>query len=290
MKDYPKYGVAEPTGDYFGGTWTEEKIAIFIKYCHAFLAIMKNRSYKLIYFDGFAGSGEIIPTNGVNPLESVALQVMAIDKPVSFDLYYLVELQKSKVKSLENLIIEKFPSKRSNTHIICEDCNSKIAALSAYLKKHSNYRALAFLDPFGMSVDFKSLESFKQIGCDMWILFPSGIGVNRMLMKREEAIPQSWYAKLEKVMGMTAVEIKKHFYKINPQTSMFEDGFRLQKQEDPINRIIELYSIKLKTIWDHVSKPHAMKNSNGSIMFHFLLVSQNQTAVKVADDIVKKYK
>ena len=227
--------------------------------------------------------------NDVNPLESVALQVLAIDKPISFDLYYLVELDKSKVKSLESFIEKKFPQKKEKTFVVCEDCNKKLLSLADYLNKNKNYRALAFLDPFGMSVEFASLQAFQNIGCDMWILFPSGIGVNRLLKKREEAIPPAWYAKLEKVLGMSEAEIRNSFYKANPQTALFDDGNRLLKHPDPINRIIEIYSDKLKGIWKHVSKSYPMKNSTGSVMFHFLLVSQNSTAVKIADDIVRQY-
>ena len=46
MSEEPKNIVAEPAGDYFGGTWTKEKISIFMKYCHAYLEIMKKQTYK----------------------------------------------------------------------------------------------------------------------------------------------------------------------------------------------------------------------------------------------------
>lgn len=44
----------------FGGDWTKKKIEILVEYAKAYLEIMKSRSYyKLLYFDGFAGSGFI---------------------------------------------------------------------------------------------------------------------------------------------------------------------------------------------------------------------------------------
>jgi hypothetical protein len=51
----------------FGGVWTQEKIEIFMKYVPAYLTIMNAqmrdklyaKNWKLIYFDGFAGSGTI---------------------------------------------------------------------------------------------------------------------------------------------------------------------------------------------------------------------------------------
>ena len=48
----------------FGGNWTENKIDILVEYAKAYLVIMnkftKKFGWKLLYFDGFAGSGLII--------------------------------------------------------------------------------------------------------------------------------------------------------------------------------------------------------------------------------------
>ena len=45
----------------WGGTWTEQKLDTFESYVRAYLTIMNNYrdkcKWKLIYFDGFAGSG-----------------------------------------------------------------------------------------------------------------------------------------------------------------------------------------------------------------------------------------
>jgi three-Cys-motif partner protein len=44
----------------FGGNWTEQKIEIVVNYAKAYLTIMnKNKQFKTLYFDGFAGSGDI---------------------------------------------------------------------------------------------------------------------------------------------------------------------------------------------------------------------------------------
>ena len=47
----------------FGGDWTESKIEILVEYAKAYLTIMNiyahRYDWKLLYFDGFAGSGSI---------------------------------------------------------------------------------------------------------------------------------------------------------------------------------------------------------------------------------------
>ncbi len=47
----------------FGGDWTKIKIEILVEYAKAYLTIMntyaKRFNWKLLHFDGFAGSGQI---------------------------------------------------------------------------------------------------------------------------------------------------------------------------------------------------------------------------------------
>ena len=44
----------------FGGHWTEQKIEMVVSYAKAYLVIMnKYPQFKPLYFDGFAGSGDI---------------------------------------------------------------------------------------------------------------------------------------------------------------------------------------------------------------------------------------
>lgn len=44
----------------FGGGWTQKKIEIVFDYAKAYLIIMNSYpQFKCLYFDGFAGSGDI---------------------------------------------------------------------------------------------------------------------------------------------------------------------------------------------------------------------------------------
>lgn len=78
----------------FGGDWTKIKIEILVEYARAFLTIMKDRTFfKLMYFDGFAGSGFIIKDNKVDIEVTVgaARRIIEINDPRPFDSYYFVE-------------------------------------------------------------------------------------------------------------------------------------------------------------------------------------------------------
>lgn len=76
----------------FGGIWTESKISILETYARQFLTVFKNQlNQKLLYFDGFAGLGEIevedIENNQTRTIEGAAVRVLKIDKPRSFNMY-----------------------------------------------------------------------------------------------------------------------------------------------------------------------------------------------------------
>ncbi|HYV95668.1 MAG TPA: three-Cys-motif partner protein TcmP [Chitinophagales bacterium] len=280
--------MVEDSGDDWGGPWTQSKIDIFLKYLKAYLQIMKKQKFKLIYFDGFAGSGKIESGNYSSLIESVALQVLAISDPTAFDMYYLVELKEKKSEQLKQVIKEKFPDKKQ-VYIVAEDCNDKLVGLANFLREHKNYRALAFIDPHGMEVNWSSLESFKGLSCDMWILVPTGIGVNRML-KKDGTMQESWIKKLEKFLGISEEEINKEFYQQRSSMTLFGEEKTIVKETRAIEKINKLYSKRLGTVWKFVSSAYPMTNSTGSIMFHFLMASQIAAGKKIADDIIGKMK
>lgn len=272
--------------DKWGGDWTADKMDIFLKYSIAFLEIMKNQKFKILYFDGFAGSGEIKRQGIEKEVEGTAMEVLALSSGKEFDFYYLVELDREKAELLRERVEKKFPGKSGRVHIVDKDCNERLVAFAEFMKRNRNYRALGFLDPFGMRISYSSLKNFEKLGCDMWILFPSGIGVNRMLPRNEARMSDAWYSRISDVTGLSVEEIKNEFYRQSEQLSLFGQP-PLQKKPGSIDQIVQIYRAQLNKIWEYVSEPFAMKNSTNSVMFHFLLASQNKNAAKIANDIIK---
>jgi hypothetical protein len=71
---------------------------------------------------------------------------------------------------------------------------------------------------------------------------------------------------------------------------LFDNAATLIKEEDAIHRIHKLYEERLKTVFKMVSQPFILKNSSNSIMFHFMMATNNVAALNIANDVVKKYK
>jgi len=203
-------------------------------------------------------------------------------------MYYLVELNKKKAKELDDNINSKFLKKTKSIFIISEDCNKKLVDMSKYLqsKNGQKTKVLAFVDPYGMEINWESIECLKGLSIDLWILLPTGIGINRLL-KRDGNISDEWMIKLEKALGLSSKIIKDYFYKKEIENTLFGEISFTKKQENSIDKIVSLYKDRLSEIFEYVSNPYELKNSNGNKMYHLLLASNNKTAQKIANDIIK---
>ncbi len=273
----------------FGGNWTEAKMEIVVSYAKAYLTIMKEQAWaKTMYFDGFAGSGVIEMDENEESRKGTALRVLDIEQPSQFDLYYFVELDELNKSELEKRIHENYFGR--NAHVVSADCNEKLISMAEFLKKNKNFRALAFVDPYGMSVKWNSIEALSGLGVDLWILVPTGMGINRLL-KNDGNISESWLSKLESFLGLPHNEIKKHFYKTIEQNTLFGIETVIEKEKDTVNKAGELYKRRLNTVFKFVTESFVMKNSTNSIMYHFMMATNNATALKIANEVIKpKYK
>jgi three-Cys-motif partner protein len=277
--------------NHFGGDWTKIKIEILIEYARAYLTIMKSRGFfKLMYFDGFAGSGFIIrgKKENIELTVGAARRIIEIIEPRPFDSYYFVEKDPINYAHLVKNTKDAFPNKK--IHAVQEDCNKKIIDLSNFLRNPENksYRTLAYIDPCGMQVEWRSIESLRGLPIDMWILVPTGMGVNRLLKKNYQ-ITDEWYERLEIFLGLTKEEIDKFFYKEGKTQTLFGEENFITKEANAIDKSAKLYHKRLKEVFDFVSSPYELKNSTNSIMYHLFLTSNNKSAVKIANDIVNKY-
>lgn len=279
--------------NHFGGNWSENKIEILVKYASAYLTIMKKYAdkynWQLLYFDGFAGSGYIKgDKDSENPILGAANRILEISEPRSFDLYYFVEKEKIYADLLYKATKEVFPNKK--IFIANNDCNEKIESLSRFLttKNGKGFKSLAYIDPYGMQLNWKSLQTLQKHSVDVWILVPTGMGVNRLL-KKDGNISDAWLSRLESFLGMQKEDILPYFYQEKVIHTLFGEEMKMSKEDNAVEKSAKLYEDRLKSLFKFVSKPYVLKNKMNSVMFHFFMASNNKHAVKIADDIIKKY-
>ncbi len=273
----------------FGGNWTYQKIRIIEDYAKAYLQIMKEHPYwKLLYFDGFAGSGEIRIDGPLDSevIEGAAKRIVAIKEPKMFDTCYFVELDQRKANSLRASL---YQIRDAGVFVVEADCNKKLHDMALFLRSTEGrkHKVLAFIDPCGMEVNWDSIAALKGLAIDMWLLVPTGIGVNRLLMKNHQ-IPDEWWGKLEAFYGLPRNLLDNAFYNTSTINTLFGPETSVQKVPQALKKIESIYTERLKEVFKYVSHPYVMKNANKSVMFHFVLASNNQTAIKIANEIVDK--
>lgn len=286
----------------WGGKWTETKLDAFEKYVRAYLSIMsKNPYWKIVYFDGFAGSGERKKSNEndelikqlsidfeeMNVYEGAAERVAKIDHPISFHYYYFIDKNEESSKKLQDKIVTNFPHKKESFVFRNSECDVQLRKLAEAMKdKRKKLASLIFLDPFGMQISWDAIKELKGTRSDVWILIPTGVIVNRLLDRKGELKSIS---KLKEFFGMTEEQIRKQFYKSEITLNLFgEEENIIHKVLDPINHIARIYKDNLKTVWEHVTEvPLRLDNSVGTPIFHFVFASNNKNAVKIAQEVIK---
>jgi three-Cys-motif partner protein len=177
----------------FGGMHTEEKLRVLEKYLAAYQKVLKNTGLMTIFFDAFAGTGDIpLEQSGglfqdveeAEPfIEGSARRALAVDPP--FGRYVFVEKSRRKATQLQQLRAD-FPNLADRIQIERADANAAIQDFCRSTDWKRN-RAVLFLDPFGNQVGWGTLEVVaKTRAIDVWYLFPAHLGINRQISSAAE--------------------------------------------------------------------------------------------------------
>ena len=291
----------------WGGQWTEEKLDAFEKYVNAYLTIMNKYrdkyKWKLIYFDGFAGSGSrdekdreedsellqglfneaLLEKEELNIYKGAAERVLNISQR-GFDYYYFIDKDEESSSSLEQLLSKYRPTKTLEFRV--SDANKQIEIMANAMGKDNKLTSLVLLDPFGMQVDWKSIELLKGTRTDLWILIPTGVIVNRLLDRKGE-LP--YIDKLMSFFGKNEEFLRTYFYTKRQEQTLFGTREIVEKVKKPIQRIAELYIQQLQEIFEYVTpNPLVLYNSRNTPIFHFACASNNLAAIKIANEIIEK--
>src|SRR5581483_8083164 len=153
---------------------------------------------------------------------------LALEVEPPFHRYVFIERATRRASELTALNAE-FPGR--NIEIINKDANEAIAALCKATNWRST-RGVVFLDPYGLQVTWDTLVAISRTGAlDVWILFPSGMGLNRLLTKSGD-IPQEWQETLDRSLGTK--EWRTVFYRSEENVDLFEGArSKTVKDADP---------------------------------------------------------
>ena len=229
---------------------TKAKHEILKEYLKAWFPILASGNERIIYYDGFSGSGDYSGGEEGSPL--IALNVAQdYNLPNTEIVFVFVESNKKRAKSLRKIIRQKKWPNNFRYEVYDEESENVLSNILNDLEKE-NFRIVptfAFIDPFGVkgapfSPVKRLLESPK---CEVLITFMTGT-IRRFVTEIPEHINE--------LIG-------------NPSASEI-----IQKSDDRVSKAKELYQESLEEIAKFV-RPFEMKSKSATIYSLFFATNHS---------------
>ena len=277
----------------FGGEQTRIKLGAISKYLPAYTTALSNTQFRLSYIDAFAGTGVCHVKIGKGQEKRLipGSASIAIDCKPPFHQIFFIEKKKRHADALRRLKIEA----AMPVEVIHGDANSELPPILRGLNPKKD-RALVFLDPYGMAVDWITLKAIadSQI-VDLWYLFPLS-GLYRQAANDAAAIDPDKAAALDRMLGTETW--RKDFYAPPKQTSLFESDESDVRTAD-VKQMTKWVTTRLKEIFPGVTEPRLLyqalpNGKEGAPLFALYFAASNPSpkahglACKIAADILKR--
>ena len=286
----------------FGGDWTTEKLERVRKYLVAYATIMNKQHFRFAYIDAFAGTGYRTKQKSDSSSVSLFPQLLedesqefldgsariALQVEPRFNKYIFIERDPKRYAALESLKVE-YAALRND--ILLENSDANVYLKDLCINRNwASRRAVLFLDPYGMQVTWDTIEAIAHTkAIDLWILFPLGVAVNRMIT-RDGKINESWRRKLDMMFGVA--DWYEAFYQPKVTQGLFGEETSMEKVSD-FDSISEYFVKRLRTVFAGVAEnPRPLFNSRNIPLYLLCFASGNpkgaKTAIKIAQDILRK--
>lgn len=313
----------------FGGDWTEQKLDRLRKYLPAYTTIMRGNPtaralFQTIYVDAFAGTGYVTPRQKSTPpqdpgvfnlfetMDDASEEALwlatvpetqafldgsariALDVEPPFDRYIFIDKKAAHVRDLKTLRLQHYEM-RGRIEVRQGDGNEELIALCDQTDWRTQ-RAVVFLDPFGMQVNWDTIQALgTKAEVDLWLLFPLGMAVNRLLT-RNALPPDDWARALDRALGTP--DWRTSFYtsvlEPPPNRTLFD---ALDEEAPARERIVktadfaaigQFFVQRLASVFSHVApQPLTLSSNRGVPLYLLCFASQNEAALNIAKHLLK---
>lgn len=200
----------------FGAKHTQVKLTALKKYLPAYTTALKDQPFKLSYIDAFAGTGTcLIKTGADRKIRIPGSAQIALECRPPFDRAVFIESRKRHAEALRRL---KDRESGRAIDIIQGDANAVLPSVLSRLERAKD-RAVVFLDPYGMAVDWTTLQAIRRSElADVWYLFPLS-GLYRQAANSAALVDEGKATRLTRMLGTD--RWRTEFYKADPQLGLF---------------------------------------------------------------------
>ena len=277
------------------GPWAQEKLDRLEKYLSAYTKISSKRPWaKTVYVDAFAAAGKarirvdeaLLDLGEEFRRDDEARQLingsparaLAVEPP--FNHYVFIDRDPDRVAALEKLKADHPNRQVSVRKADCNDYLRDKLVNNPKLDWKKTWRAVVFLDPFGMQVPWGTIESLaKTGGIEVFINFPVGMAINRLL-KRTGKFTSEERSKLDEYFGDPG------WFEVAYPTEDNLFGTAAEKAPDAGERLLGWYRERLKVAFGNVSEPLLVRNTVGGHLYYLIFAGPNETGAKIATDIM----
>jgi three-Cys-motif partner protein len=269
------------------GLWSIAKLDILKAYMSAYASIMNVEKTKWLsafhYVDAFAGPGLVVMRDdGAEDSEAIEYlsgsPLRALECEPRFDRLWFIDKRESRRASLQEIIDDR--QARDRAEIKIGNCNDLLGGIVERLRRTE--RALCFLDPYGLQLDWTTVEDLAATRkVDVFINF-SVMGIVRNLPK-DDRPGEEVRRTLGRVMA-TDSWIDNLYV---DQHDLF-GGVRSSRRPIDARKLAAIYATDLAGIFEHVSDPIVMTNSRGGPLYALVLASHKSLAKERMNGITRR--
>lgn len=265
------------------GHWAQRKLELLSDYLHPYTTIMKGQKWckGYHYVDAFAGSGRPKLREVQRFIDGSPRIALNVQHP--FTSYTFIEQEPRRVAQLHALAAE-YPA--ATILVRQADCNDVLAnEVAPSITFASHQRAVVFLDPFTMNLDWATIAALAATGAIEIFMNVPTMAVNRGVL----------YNDTTKVTPEKVERMDRFWGSGDWQEAIYEDvtnlfGEVIERKVSPTTakRLGTLYCDRLRTVFPFVSDMAVMKNTTGQPIYCLVFAGHNKTGNKIATELVRK--
>ncbi len=239
------------------GPWARQKLDGLEAYLNAYTTALKKQRFELVFIDAFAGAGRSIIRDAWDEaddedvlllddefvaaeaqfIEGSPRRALGLQQP--FDKHFFfdedagrADADAGRAQLLRDLKTE-YPERKIDVRV--GDANRLIQDIAPTLDRRM-IRGVAFLDPYGPHLEWRTIEALGRTGkFEVIINFPLGMAINRLITRNGD-IPERWRNGLNACFGST--EWERLVYREQPD--LFGETTK-EKVDDAAKRLLEYY-------------------------------------------------
>jgi three-Cys-motif partner protein len=296
------------TGEhFFGGDHTEAKLKCLREYLTAFSTALRDKDFARIYIDAFAGTGTRAEVRAAFPIfgteentivttEGSAAIAMGTEPP--FHHIALIEQDPTRASALKAFVTRDPPVPVRVRQGDANQIVKRICSTTAWRGRGTvgkGIRGVIFLDPYGMEVEWSTVEAIGATeALDCWYFFPLA-GLYRNAPHDPVKLDPSKIAALNRVLGTD--DWRTAWYEMPPpEQDIFTDLFqRPERRVVDVDAIEAYVRARLSSVFKGaVLPPLRIRNASGAPLASLFFAISNPSpaavglASKIAGHILKR--